>query len=320
MTTATSAPPPRRQRQLLMRLAQIVILAAVAWYVGRTLSAQWSGVRQSAARIDIQWGWMLASGGIVLLAHAVLIATWRAMLASWASHLPFIVAARIWTVSNLGKYVPGKVWQIGTMGVMALAAGVSPVAAAGSAILNTLVNITIGLAIAIIAGWRHMDALTDGNVFVGVALLLVMIAGLGTLPWTIPRLVPRLERMTGRALGVVHVPVRALAIAVAGNVVAWCLYGIAFHLLVIAVFGDAPGRTLDYITVFAASYVVGYLFLLLPAGIGVREAIVIESLPRFGLMAAAPAAIITAISRLWLTVLEVIPGFLFLLLRQRRAD
>ena len=42
-------------------------------------------------------------------------------------------AARIWTVSNLGKYLPGKVWAIAGMALMARQAGVSPAAATGSA-------------------------------------------------------------------------------------------------------------------------------------------------------------------------------------------
>jgi hypothetical protein len=311
-----TAPATRGRRWI--RVIQVALVAVVVWYIWRALSDQWGSVRTSLATIDLRWSWLIASGVLVLIAHAVLVATWAAMLGTWGSRLPFWTAARIWSVSNLGKYVPGKVWQIGTMGVMALDAGVSPVAAAGSAILNTAVNITVGLAIAVIAGWRHLGALTGGNAFVGVGLLVMMVAGLASLPMIIPRLAPRLERMTGRPLGVVTIPPRAFAYAVAGNVVAWTLYGVAFQWMVNAVFVDAPGTTLDYVTAFAASYVAGYLALVLPAGVGVREAVVMEALKSFMGMALAPAAIIAAVSRLWLTVLEVIPGFLFLSLRPRR--
>ena len=76
--------------------------------------------------------------------------------------MSFADAARIWSVSNLGRYVPGKVWQIGAMTTMAERVGVSPIAAAGSAILNTVVNIATGFLVAIVAGWRAFDVLSKG--------------------------------------------------------------------------------------------------------------------------------------------------------------
>ena len=50
-------------------------------------------------------------------------------------------------MSNLGRYVPGKVWQIGAMGVMAERSGVSPVAAVGSSLVIAIVNVIAGIAI-----------------------------------------------------------------------------------------------------------------------------------------------------------------------------
>jgi hypothetical protein len=44
---------------------------------------------------------------------------------------PFWGRGAIWSVSNLGRYVPGKLWSIGAMGLMAQRAGVSPVARHG---------------------------------------------------------------------------------------------------------------------------------------------------------------------------------------------
>ena len=42
-------------------------------------------------------------------------------------------AARIWTVSSLGKYIPGKVWAVAGMALMSKEAGIEPWAATGSA-------------------------------------------------------------------------------------------------------------------------------------------------------------------------------------------
>ena len=49
-----------------------------------------------------------------------------------------------------------------------------------------------------------------------------------------------------------------------------------------------------------------------PGGVGVREAVLVLAMPRFQLASVADAAVIAVASRLWLTVLEIVPGVLLL--------
>ena len=81
-------------------------------------------------------------------------------------------------------------------------------------------------------------------------------------------------------------------------------------LTLIAGGGAAPAW--QYIAVFAASYVVGYLFLFIPGGIGPREAVMLYMLTSLSMATPKEAALITAGSRIWLTFLELVPGLVFL--------
>ena len=105
---------------------------------------------------------------------------------------------------------------------------------------------------------------------------------------------------------------RAIVLALAGNVIAWLMYGLAFRWFALGVVGAAPGRLSDWVAAWAISYVMGYIFLILPAGVGVREAALLTVLPAAGLAGAASAAVISVASRLWLTILEIVPGLVFL--------
>jgi uncharacterized membrane protein YbhN (UPF0104 family) len=73
------------------------------------------------------------------------------------------------------------------------------------------------------------------------------------------------------------------------------------------------------VTAYTLSYLIGYLSLITPGGIGPREAALSFLLVTLGLAAGREAAVITIASRLWLTVLEIVPGVLFLLRRSRDA-
>src|SRR5207247_10638935 len=80
--------------------------------------------------LDAKVGCLAASVVVVLLTYAIQIESWRRMLRGWDQRLPYTQAARAWTVANLGRYIPGKVWSVAGLVVLAERAGVRSSAAA----------------------------------------------------------------------------------------------------------------------------------------------------------------------------------------------
>src|ERR1051325_6696290 len=74
------------------------------------------------------------------------IESWRRILAGWHQRLPFAGAARTWSLANLGRYVPGKVWSVAGLVVLAQRAGVQPGPAAASAFVIQAVSLGSGVA------------------------------------------------------------------------------------------------------------------------------------------------------------------------------
>jgi glycosyltransferase 2 family protein len=286
----------------------VLALGYIAW----ALDHYWTAYASQPLEPHLRWGVLLASGGVIVTAYAVLIQTWRVMLVAWDAKLSFWRAAHIWSVANLYRYVPGKVWQIGAMGMMAQREGVSPVAATGTALLNTVVNITTGFAVALGTGSVALDAYSPGASRVALVLTILALAGLIALPVAMPRVLATARRVTGRDLPQTSVPPRVIAFAIVGNLITWAMYGFAFQLMVIGVLGHAAGALPSYVAVYSASYVLGYIVLFLPAGIGARDGTIAAALPAFKLMAAPQAVLIAVASRLWTSILELVPGFLFL--------
>jgi uncharacterized membrane protein YbhN (UPF0104 family) len=66
-----------------------------------------------------------------------------------------------------------------------------------------------------------------------------------------------------------------------------------------------------YIAIFTGSYLIGFVALFAPAGLGVREAVMEKALTGAG-MAIGPAYLVVIGSRLWLSILEILPALLFL--------
>ena len=262
---------------------------------------------------------MLASGALVIATYLILIEAWRTTLRVWSESLPLADATRIWFVSNLGKYVPGKVWQIAAMGALAQKRGVSATAAIGSSLLVNLVSILAGFAVIAVTAAGRVGAVVGAEMTGGgersAQLIVVGVALAGAValvvaPVTVPRLAALAGRMTGRQLAIPRVPPSAVWVAAVSTVASWLLYGIAFSLFAHGVTPRATGNATSYIAVYTGSYLAGYLALFAPGGVGIREAALVIAMPRFGLASAADAAVIAITSRLWLTILEILPGLL----------
>src|SRR5215216_5588892 len=118
----------------------------------------WAELRSQPLAWQIEPGWLILSALVVWAMYALLIVAWRVMLAGWGQRLDGWTAARIWTVSSLGKYLPGKVWAIAGMAVMAQRAGVAPWIATGAAVLLQALSIAAGGAIVGLTGFAALES------------------------------------------------------------------------------------------------------------------------------------------------------------------
>ncbi len=295
---------------------QYVFFTVAIVYFALKVRSEWSDLATLPSTLHPNWWQVLGSAGWVALSYIVLIETWRQIVVAWGGKLSWPTAARIWFISNLGRYIPGKVWQIGAMGALAEEAGVANVAAVGSALLVNVVNLLAGFLVVAVAGARFLAGYgTTLNVVLVVFCVLVF----GS-PWLLPPVVKFAARITGRNIPIPAIPPLAIIFAVAGCSLAWNLYGIAFHDLTVAILGGAAGRPTYYTAVFTLSYLAGYLTLFAPGGIGVRESTLVALLGAAGLETGAAATAIVIASRLWMTVVEAAPGLILLAVRPSKSS
>jgi hypothetical protein len=309
MSTARCLEPARRRA--LLRVGGWLLAAFVLAKVSQNLWRALVELRAQPLRGHPQWITIAASGLVFLLAHGVLIATWRTVLSCWGERLPFWSAARVWSVSNLGRYVPGKIWQIGAMGAMARELKVSPIAASGSALLGTLVNVAAGFVVALVSGHALLLSQVPAALrALAVAVIVAAVASLLLLPFAMPRVADVASRISGRPLEAT-LPMRAVVYSLIGNVIAWLVYGAAFRLFMSGVLGRATGGYPGYLAAYTSSYLIGYIFLFAPAGVGFRDLAMLELLQLAGLASRPEAVLVMVTSRIWLTLLEVVPALFF---------
>lgn len=322
---AASARAPRsRAASLAWRGLQVVLLAALLVFISRAIVEQQDALRAAAGALQVRWGLVFAASVVVLATYAALIQSWRLLMVGWGTTLPFGAAVRVWTTAKLGLYVPGKVWSVGALAVLAQREGATALGATGAALLGTLLNIGAGFGVVALTGPLVLDAIGPGARGAAWAAGAVFLLGVLLLPRLLPPVVDAIARRRNGAVAPVRpLPAATIWGAVAINAASWIGYGLAFQLLGLAILPTVSGAAPEFIAIWTASYLVGYLVLIAPGGIGAREAAMVAAFTALGLATSAEATILAAASRLWLIVLEVLPGLVSLALapgvRPRRS-
>jgi hypothetical protein len=299
-----------------VRVAQALVGLSIVLFAIRALARNWDQLRSQPLEWQLQPGWLVLSLVLTWLMYALLILGWRSMLNGWGQRLDGWSAARIWILSSLGKYIPGKVWAVAGMALLAQRAGVAPWAATGSAVVMQVLAIGTGAAVAGLAGARNLESAQRGA---GAGLVLLVagaIISVGLLLW--PPFLRRLLRLAApQAAGERPPAGRGIVVGIATNIVAWLGYGLALWLLSRGLLPSSDLGLRLAIAVFTASYLAGFLALFAPGGIGVREGLFILMLQKpLGVGAATSLALA---SRLLLTVAELGAAVPFLVFRRRQV-
>jgi len=302
-------------RRNLFRVAQWVFAAVVLFFAARSLATQWDKVGSRLTHLQFGWEWILAATALVLVTYALLIEGWRRVLGAWDSQLPFRQAARIWFLSNLGKYVPGNIWSLTAMGVMAKKRGLSALAASGSSVIMQMVSLATGAAIVMVTSAK----LLGQPLLVGAAVL-VLIAVLLSAPKFLPPLAVWVGGLIGKNIAPPSVPATSIWTAAFASTLSWLFYGLAFQFFVRGLLGTAPGEISSYIAVYTAAYILGFISPIAPAGLGVREFTLAAFMTQLGLANEADAALVAIAARLWLTIVELVPSGLYIAASAKRKS
>jgi hypothetical protein len=228
-------------------------------------------------------GWLAAALLAGLAGMTGIGLAWGAILRRLDRGLPLPETLRGYFVGQLGKYVPGGVWGVVGRGEWARRGGVAPVAAYSSALLSMVTAYLAACTVALAC--LPWGARGGGAGATALAVGLLGPAGLALLhPRVTGPVLAVIERLVRRPIGL-RVPAwSASAGFVARQLPSWVLIGAATWAT-----ARGLGVELDPVAVLLAtcvSWVVGFLVIPVPGGIGVREAAFVALLAPDGAIAA----------------------------------
>lgn len=302
---------PARARAVLVTGGKWAFLAAAVALVVWKLASQWDDV--SPALGQVGWGALAAATLAACVALGFNTLSWRAVMRAVGLEAPLGDAAAVFLISQPGKYVPGAVWPVMAQAEFAREHGVSR----ARALTGSLVAMVVGVATAGIVGAVGLAAAAPGSLAdywwaLAIAAALVVLLT----PPVLGRVVALALRVTRRGDQAVRIGGRALGESAAWSVLNWLALGLQAWLVLRPLAGASASTVALATGAFALSWLVGFLLVIAPAGIGPREAALVLTLAS---VASAPQALAVAVlSRAAMTVADLVGLAVGLVLRAAR--
>jgi hypothetical protein len=262
-----------------VRGAKWVIMVAVVLLILNALRHFSGEVKSHVTRI--RWG-VLFGGYILCIVYRVLnSAGWVMILRGMRQHMPLFRGMRLWLTAESMRWLPGTVWGFASRVYQASRNGIPAVVASASLPVEILLTVgawSLAAAGGLLASKHSVDwrllasrpviAFCVGGIFVVGSVILISI-------WAFPqgRIRGKWKKFVGdlQSQHTIRIRWRNIAGVLVFYTVLCCLNGLAFYVVLRSV-SEISVDPVAVIGINAFGWLLGFLAVGAPAGIGVREA------------------------------------------------
>ncbi|MGH7637829.1 MAG: lysylphosphatidylglycerol synthase domain-containing protein [Gemmatimonadaceae bacterium] len=292
----------RRTWKLAVALAFYALL--VAFLVRYLRGTDWGML----ARLDVEWRFLLLALPWSLAPRFVQPIAWRVLIDGYGEKAPpYPQLTRVYALSWLGRYIPGKVAWVGAKVLFGRDHGVNAGTLAATAVAEAILHLSTALALALLLSAFWTEAVWLGP---GVALLAAVslaMLSVAILPPVFNRVMALASARLSRAApaGAGRLRGRSLVTAAAMYAAIHALSGIPVYLILRAL---SPALDWSLVPELTAAILLagtlGTLAVFAPAGLGVREGILIVALGALMPKSVAVAGVV--VLRLWSLAIDLL--------------
>ena len=281
---------------------KVSLVGVVLFFLGLNIYRDW----QDASHF--QWNvrpWPLVVSFTLALAFWFMTGGgWNLMVRYLGATLALRKGMKVYFISNLGWYLPGKVWYAVGRAYLGQQQGVSVGVISTSVLMEMAVSLTSSAVMATLALPLVSPLLGAKSLYLGIAVLVLGLAVLH--PALMKPSLTLLERLLPGPKRTINPPLKYSVMMglLVGYLFIWGFVGAAFFVLLNAIYPLPLAWLPTVVAIYAISWIAGFLAPFAPSGLGVREGTMILLLGQY---LPVPAVTSTAILfRIWLILAEVI--------------
>jgi glycosyltransferase 2 family protein len=304
-------PQPKTEsptRALLIKAFKLILSAVVVYYVTAYVVRNWGEI--TAYEWEINYPLLALSIVAHLLTFVIQARVWCMVMEGFNHKIRLKTAFKISYIASLARYVPGKLWPMVGMAVLARQAKIDERESVASWAIATMFGMPASFVVGGVCLLIHSSekaAEISNKLGPGMYVAAAAVTGASLLLLFAPNVTLWLYNLLLKLMkrpGVkFSITVKQGVAIYIGYAVSWIAYGVSFWLFMISILPHANVPLVAAIGTFVLGYMIGYIAIFTPGGFGVRELIVTLLLsPYIGAVSAGVAVA----SRIWNLAVEVI--------------
>lgn len=305
-------------KKIIRCVLSLLALFAVSYYFFREFQKNWVNIQAFALKIDLRF--ILLSFAAVLVNYLLATYAWFFTLNSLSDHkITFSESVATVNSSNLTKYIPGKVWSYALQMYWLANAGFSKSLILYVNILNMCITLITSMILAlgylVFSPGIFPRALT---VYLLVTILLFDLLFIKYNSNAFKGFISRLNRIFKRDIGYYEIPTKLLYYLHAINFIAAFCFGLGAYLLCFGIGFDIDhSKILLIMSSLVIADVIGFVAVIVPGGLGVREGVMYAILA--GVSIPALAIILPIAARIVSMFVDIFLGTIGIILLKRIA-
>ncbi len=291
-----------REKRILVVLGRAIIILIPIFFLGQSLISNWKAVQQTA--VAMNWGLFILSSIILAVAFIFIpLPTYFSLRSQTKAVTPRDTFV-IYFMSQLAKYLPGGLWAIpGRAFAYQQRFSIQP-AVGFYLVIWEVLTFSIG---AFLIGILNISPPIELAFlpFVLALALMGLVGGMVCFQFSATKRFIANNRigLLRRLQVIPQVRLTTLSNMTLSTIPFWIINGIGFYFLIgMTRMIDAPITWTQASSIFAMAWLTGFLVFVAPAGLGVRESILVLLLQMW--ITPAEALVIALIARFWWTVVE----------------
>lgn len=310
-------------KKSLFLIIKIVLILVVFYFVYLQFKVNWDDIKTYHWQINNPALFIL-SLLCALLSLLIFASAWRLVVQGFGVKLSTPAAFKISYLSNLGRYVPGKIWQLFGIIYVARQYGLNPEKATASFIISQIFMTVSAFLILALSAQLEPAIIIDQIAIMGKGTSILFTSAMVILSITViiwPNKILLfgnwLLRRFSRPELTFSMDKKVAPLVFLGYCFAWIFYGLAFWMFIKSIVVETDMGPISAVGIFAGSYQIGYLALFAPGGIGPREWVMGQMLFPF-LGGVAP--MIALLSRIWTTLIDIMASALSFMVRNKNQS
>lgn len=296
--------------RILRNILATAVIIIIFVFLLRNLILNWTKIPFEELHVNVV---LLIISFCMLVLHFVFYSkSWQKIM--YALGAPITFTQSIWMIATtqIGKYLPGKVWYMVGRVYVGKKASIEGKSLALSMVLETgLLHVTGGIVFL-------LTTLIAGNYKISWLIISILLISLAII-----MLHPRiLGRVANFFLKILRKPQVQLTLTY-GQIIQisvyffglWISQVIGFYLLVSAIYPIPPFYILNLASAYTLAWITGSVAFFAPGGLGVREGVM--TLLLSPILPVPLAIAISFITRVWISIFEAVVFFAGLIIQRR---